>query len=558
MAKNICLVKSGVRKLLCTRRLFFNYLYPSMELNKIYFPVSSSVGSRTMAKKFFLIALIIILNSAVWAQQYDNVWPLATYYSSNNIYYYLDFSSGIPDTFIYQRKMHICDTEAAMSDNSGNIQFYTNGIWIANKVNDTLYNSQNFNSGWATGNYWNTGMCFSQSALALPFNDSSKHYFLIYENAEPFYNIDNALDAQPFYLSYSVIDMSLDSGKGGIPLGFKDIRPIQDTLLLGRITACKHANGRDWWVVVHKYYSDIYYKLLFTPLGVFGPFIQQIGSVFPAKLQGGDDFDIWGMTSFSPDGNKYIMVGPSRIMQILDFDRCTGLFFNYQTANIPASPGGDTWALGCNFSPSSRYIYTNTYTRAFQYDSYASNIDSSGIVIAVYDTFLNPFDTYFFLNQLGPDGKIYLSTFNGCRVLHVINYPDSAGLSCDFSLHGFALPPNYGGNTGLPNFPNYRLGRLNGSPCDTLTAISYAESNNVELKILPNPNEGNFIIKYSLPHNRNGTLEIYNILGLKIYSLYLPEWSIMQRIDVSNLPSGIYICKLKSQDEHLVIKFMKE
>ncbi|HRF38555.1 MAG TPA: hypothetical protein PK198_07190, partial [Saprospiraceae bacterium] len=71
----------------------------------------------------------------------------------------------------------------------------------------------------------------------------------------------------------------------------------------------------------------------------------------------------------------------------------------------------------------------------------------------------------FYLAQLAPDGKIYINSNNGVRYLHVINQPDSLGLACDVCQHCVELPSINA--LSLPNFPNYRLHHLEGSPCDT-------------------------------------------------------------------------------------------
>jgi hypothetical protein len=68
--------------------------------------------------------------------------------------------------------------------------------------------------------------------------------------------------------------------------------------------------------------------------------------------------------------------------------------------------------------------------------------------------------------QLAPDGKIYSSSTNSVSSLHVIHSPDEPGLACQYQQHGIELPTR---NTfSMPTFPNYRLGPLDGSACDTL------------------------------------------------------------------------------------------
>ncbi|MBL0340606.1 MAG: hypothetical protein IPP71_06630 [Bacteroidetes bacterium] len=69
----------------------------------------------------------------------------------------------------------------------------------------------------------------------------------------------------------------LDGGLGGIVVGTKNVNAINDTLVYGRITGVKHANGRDWWILVHHYNDDEYYSILVTPTGILGPYTQNIG-----------------------------------------------------------------------------------------------------------------------------------------------------------------------------------------------------------------------------------------------------------------------------------------
>jgi hypothetical protein len=68
--------------------------------------------------------------------------------------------------------------------------------------------------------------------------------------------------------------------------------------------------------------------------------------------------------------------------------------------------------------------------------------------------------------QLGPDGKIYAACASGVKSFHVIHNPDEKGLNCDYQQHGVALP-TYNAFS-IPSFPNFRLGPLDGSSCDTL------------------------------------------------------------------------------------------
>ncbi|MCC6286434.1 MAG: T9SS type A sorting domain-containing protein [Chitinophagaceae bacterium] len=489
-------------------------------------------------------------------QKNDNYWPLAYSYGIGSVYYYnMEFTNGYADTVSYQRKMKFYMGNAAISDSSGDLQFYTNGIWIANRQHDTMQYSLNFNPSYSIGG--GVASNFMQPAITFPFGDGGSRYYLVHENGEYFFNKDSANDIQPFSLRYTVIDMQGDSGNGAVDTNYKSVVAINDTLLLGRITACKHANGRDCWVVTHQYYSDMYYKLLFTPYGVFGPYTQHIGVFCYPKFAGGlADYDVTGMACFSPDGSKYAMFGADNRIELFDFDRCTGLFSNYITTILP-----DTVSAGiaCSFSPNSRYMYANNYTKAYQYDTYSSNFAASAVDVATFDGYSAPNPAWFFLNQLAPDGRIYISARNFPRILHVIENPDSAGAACNFNQHSFILPQNYGGNMTLPNFPNYRLGRLVGSACDTLTNLTYTpQPPKGGVTVMPNPNTGNFIISYDLPQNTSGTLQIMDVMGKEVYFKTLPQWSTMQRINLSSLSAGVYVVKINNGINAGYARFVKE
>src|SRR5690606_3243059 len=49
---------------------------------------------------------------------------------------------------------------------------------------------------------------------------------------------------------------------------------------------------------------------------------------------------------------------------------------------------------------------------------------------------------------------------------HIIHNPNEQGDACNFELFGFYMITYI--SRGLPTFPYYRLGPLDGSPCDTL------------------------------------------------------------------------------------------
>jgi len=476
------------------------------------------------------------------AQNRANVWELS--YSDTIAYpnSQLNFSSGTVDTSRVYRSMAFFDTDGSICDSAGHLLFYTNGIYIGNKNFDTLLNSVNFDTGEATTFYQPDGLGFCQAVLIMPYPNQRTKYYIFYVTGE-FFSAHNQNLTLPLHLSYSVIDMNLDNGLGGIDSNYKNKYIIQDTLTQGGIAGIKHANGRDWWVIMHRYWSDEYYKLLVTPDGIYGPYTQNIGSIITTP--------IFGQSTFSPDGSKFAMLSTNYVLDYMNFDRCTGDFYNYQMLSIP---NDSDVTLGCSFSPNGRFLYASSLYNLYQYDTWATDINNSIVKIANYDNFLdNNVQALFFMHQLAPDGKIYISTFNGVKYLHVINSPDSLGSACNFTQHSLTLPQY---NINIPNFPNYDLGAVSGSPCDTLNGIKQVSVSNTQLSIFPNPAFNQLNITYNIA--QQGVVNIFDVLGRKVMEFTLYPYFKSRIIDVTDLTAGMYELRLITGNEELVKKFVKE
>jgi hypothetical protein len=241
---------------------------------------------------------------------------------------------------------------------------------------------------------------------------------------------------------------------------------VSDSIDIGKITACRHANGRDWWIIIGRYNKSEVYTLLFDGNKVVSSSIQNIGRI-PETTS--------GYCCFSPDGKYYctsskkadLISGEGRV-EFYSFDRCTGLLSNRQYDLIDTTP---TLAVGCAFSPDSRFLYLSSSYYLYQYEIINGKL-SNKQVIAEYDghyghIFQNNRSSSTFGNlQLAPDGRIYSNPeFLQSRYMHVINEPNMPGSDCDFRQHSVRLKSII---TTIPSFPNYRLGPIDGSICDSL------------------------------------------------------------------------------------------
>lgn len=99
---------------------------------------------------------------------------------------------------------------------------------------------------------------------------------------------------------------------------------------------------------------------------------------------------------------------------------------------------------------------------------------SSYCLVTTYDGFYSPYSfccaTTFWIMYLAANGKIYVTTGNGTQHLHEINYQDSSGVACDVQQHAINL--GIWNLRAVPNHPNYYLGPVICSVCDSLTGIN--------------------------------------------------------------------------------------
>jgi hypothetical protein len=141
--------------------------------------------------------------------------------------------------------------------------------------------------------------------------------------------------------------------------------------------------------------------------------------------------------------------------------------------------------------------------------------------------------------------------------MHVINYPDSAGLACDVCQHCVSLPA-FNAFT-IPNFPNYFLGAEGGTLCDSLpTEVRPQVLRKEELELFPNPVR-NLLYITTGRFTTWSEILIFNIFGqqvsVPIHEIKNGEY---QEINTSSLTPGVYFLELKSGMGKVVKRFVKE
>jgi len=279
-----------------------------------------------MKKILLLVAIILPIN--VFGQGMNSTWLLG-YNTGINEKSKFKFESANYFYNLETRKMSFQGTEATISDNQGNFLMSSNGVWIANANNDTMLNGAGLNPG-SNVNSNPDGLLNPYANIFLPFPGDSNKYVLFHHTHEW-----DGFSYPSYDIYESIIDINLDGGLGGVIS--KNNIVFSDTMNWG-FGVCKHANGRDWWIVASKHDSNKMFKLLYTPNGIESISTEQLN--VPVAWYNVTHLD------FSPDGTKfayyvYDSTSLNSTLLLFDFNRCTGQFSNEHT--IPLTNGFYLW-----------------------------------------------------------------------------------------------------------------------------------------------------------------------------------------------------------------------
>ena len=152
-----------------------------------------------MVRKLFIL-LILLFSGLKSYQQHPNinqVWALGYLCCSNPLLYgmNMDFSSGSLQIDTLERHMNFMTTNAQFFDENKRLLFYSNGIYVANSLDDTMLNGGGLNPSLyttirsdspATGA--TSGLLLIQGNLVIPFPEDSTKYYLFHKTIDDYNN----------------------------------------------------------------------------------------------------------------------------------------------------------------------------------------------------------------------------------------------------------------------------------------------------------------------------------------------------------------------------------
>lgn len=360
------------------------------------------------------ILLLCFFHFCMFSQNEANIW----YFGDKAG---LDFNSGSPVPLL-DGQINATECTAVLSNNLGQLMFYTDGVTVYNKNHAIMLNGTEL-----MGN-----LSATQAATIIQKPGSSNLFYVFTVDAFGQFN----------GFRYSIIDITLDGGLGGVT---SEKNVLIYTPSCEKIAVTKHANNIDYWIVTHSFPGNTFFSHLLTSSGLNTNPIQ---SDINISSNNTNDL-IFGQLKFSPSGNKIAaaagstaITGSGGTLELMDFNTTTGIVSN----NLKLS---DKLTYGVEFSPNSDVLYaTQTFEDIIiQFDLTASDILSSKLIFDL-QTSLHNLQAY--AMQLGPDNKIYIAHLLS-NSLSVISNPNIIGHGCNFQEMSIDL----GGRKsffGLPSF----------------------------------------------------------------------------------------------------------
>jgi hypothetical protein len=265
--------------------------------------------------------------------------------------------------------------------------------------------------------------------------------------------------------------------------------------------------------------------------------------------------------SSSKQGDKLAIANNSTLIEVYDFDRCSGIISNPNRISFPLS--NQRSFFGSEFSPNGNILYVSVTNnifgdslRLYQFDLTNPNPGST-----VQKLYCEQVPASGGLLKRGPDDKIYFSCLyaagwryeDTCRNVYnenlsVINNPDIYGPGCNFQPFSFYL----GGKRTyweLPNNPNFLLGPLQGTICDSLTLNIKSTKPKENFKIFPNPVDDKLNIIGNFSNGK--TFRLYNSHGEFILAGEIVNG--FRSINFSNFSNGIYFIKIDNLQTYKII-----
>ncbi|MBL7711735.1 MAG: hypothetical protein JNL13_04700 [Chitinophagaceae bacterium] len=275
---------------------------------------------------FYLLMLLVTLPAG--AQKENNIWAFSDSLG-------LDFNSGNP--VLIPTRITARESCASVCDASGALLFYSNGLKVFDKTHTVMPNGNGIDGAALSS--------ATQGVAISPVPEEPGKYFLFTLDQIEWPGGTGALH-------YSLIDMSLNGGKGDIVPGFKNrllAKDMSEKMVLA--SSCK---GN--WLITHDMNKPVFYA---WPLRSSSVALSPVVSVTPGLS--GTRY-IMGEMKMSTDYRNLYMVNMAGYIEGFDFNLRTGIVDGYKNIDTASN------AYSIELSADNKKVYVADFSRIIQYD----------------------------------------------------------------------------------------------------------------------------------------------------------------------------------------------
>ncbi|MES2767231.1 MAG: T9SS type A sorting domain-containing protein [Bacteroidota bacterium] len=361
----------------------------------------------------------------------------------------MDFTGGSPVTSFKSHQLGWGNANAVISDKeTGKLLFYTDGSVVRDSTGNIMPNGRNLLADEAK-----VKQSASKGTVILPDPGNKNRYYIIC-------TVFSGTTPAPYTvitgLYYSIVDMTLNGGKGDVVVKHT---PLLPNYIADFITAARDCDGKNFWIMVHYQFDHKFIAFKLTADGFSG-------QIYTAYLFDRPEYKTQYSNHkmiFSPSGRRLVMSNPfketlSAVVEMFDFNQFSGKLENDMRIDIQPIDTLSTFKGELvAFSPDNAklYIGTQRYTNTasnevyiFQYDLTSGDKDTILASRKIISTFKGNLQDM----QLAPDGKIYMV---GGSEIFAIEKPNLDGTACTFSFKSNLKGESSGFPANFPNFPNF-------------------------------------------------------------------------------------------------------
>ncbi len=354
-----------------------------------------------------------------------------------NIWYFgeqagIDFNEAPPVALTDENLMDSPEGCAAISDENGDLLFYTNGRTVWNRQHAIMLN----------GTLIGGDSTSVQSSIIIPIPDNETLFYIV--------TTDQVYGDRSYNMRFSVVDMKQDFANGAViikdrPLFTNSVEKLAATGVGGGLT----------WLFGHEYGNNNYRAYPVSVNGIGNASITSVGKTlsFAEELNGR------GAMKVSPTGTLVgsVIPGTENFVELVNFNGGNGAFDSPLLIDLEEPAPSE--AYGIEFASGGARLYISTTggnAKLLQY-----NLDS---LLNATNTYSDDTVTQFIQDskfelatganygslQIGPDQVIYMAKDNSGNLGTVTN-SNGDEIQANYNDQGFDLAGRTS-RLGLPNF----------------------------------------------------------------------------------------------------------